>query len=62
MDQRLVFEQSLVEVESRMLSEGIADGEHDFGMLEGFARAVMATVAEDAECQGMIFGNDALAV
>ena len=62
MDERLSRQQVVAEIEGGVLGEAIADGDHEVGRDESLAGRGMAAVAEDAEPERMIFGDDALAV
>src|SRR5262249_39039544 len=62
MDKRLTLEQVRSEVECRVLSKGIADGEHDVGASEGLTGDGVTAIPEHPERQRVILRQDALAV
>ena len=61
-DQRLSGEEIRAEIESRVLSERIADRQDDVRGDQGLPGRRVAAIAEDPERQRVIFGNDSLAV
>src|SRR5271170_5382521 len=61
-DERLSGQEILAEIESRVLSERIADSQYDVRGDEGLPGRRVAAVGEDPERQRVIFGNNSLAV
>ena len=61
-DELLVLEQIVAKAEGRVLGEGIADRQDQVGGEKCLARRLVAAVAEHADRQRMVLGNDALAV
>ena len=61
-DELLAVEEVVTIIECCMLVERITDGEYDVRFEERFPRTGVATVAENANREGVVFADDALAV
>src|SRR6202049_2737379 len=60
--QNLAGEQVRAEIEGGMLSEGVADRQDCVRFAEGFPRGLLTAVTKEAQAEGMVVADQALAV